>query len=116
MAARIGEAAAGTVPASIIISQAASTPAVAVWVVVVVVEEDGFGGGGSFEGCCCEFFIEFAGTSAPDAVGDEGNDEDKADQSDNAENAGYGAGVGKESKVKNWLVNASQIMANLENK
>jgi hypothetical protein len=97
MAARIREDTTGTVTASIIISYAASTPDVAVWVVVIVVEEDGFGGGGSFEGCFCEFFIKFAGTLAPDAVGDEGNDEGKADQSDDAKNASYGGGIGKES-------------------
>ena len=66
--------------------------------VVVVIEEDGFGCGRSFEGCCCEFFVEFAGTPAPDAVGDQGNDQGEADESDNTEDAGYRAGVGKESK------------------
>ena len=106
MAARIGEAAAGTVSASIIICHATSATAVTVWIVVVVViEEDGFGGGRGFEGCCCEFFVEFAGTPAPDAVGDQGNDQGEADESDNTEDAGYRAGVGKESKTKFGLAN-----------
>jgi hypothetical protein len=108
MAARIGETAAGTVSASIIISQGASTATAAVWVVVVVIEEDGFGGGCGFEGCRCEFFVEFAGASAPDAVSDEGNDEGEADESDNTEDASYRAGVGKESKMKFGLANISQ--------
>lgn len=106
MAARIRETTTGTVRASIIICHAASTAA-AVWVVVVVVEEDRFGGGGSFEGCRCEFFVEFAGAPTPDAVSDEGNDEGKPEQSDDAENASYSSGVGKESKMKFWLDNIS---------
>jgi len=61
-----------------------------------------FGRGGGFESSCCKFFVEFAGTSASDAVGDQRNDELEAD---NAENAGYGTGVGKESKMKIGLVN-----------
>jgi len=99
MAARIGEAA-STVSASIIICHATRAAAAAVWVVVVVIEEDGFGGRGGFQGRCCQFFVEFAGTPAPDAVGDQGNDEGEADESDHTEDAGYRAGVGKESKVK----------------
>ena len=49
----------------------AATAAIAVRVIIVVVEEDGFRGRGEFQTRCCEFFVEFAGTSASDAVGDE---------------------------------------------
>jgi len=58
-----------------------------------------FGGGSGFVAAASSF-VKFAGTSALDAVGDEGSDDHKGSESENAQDTSYGAGIGKESKMK----------------
>jgi len=57
------------------------------------------GGAGGFVAAASSF-VEFVGTSALDAVGDERNDDHNGSESENAKDTSYDASVGKESEMK----------------
>lgn len=75
-------------------------------VVVFGVEVGRERGGGGVCGCFVHFAVEFAGATAPEEGGEEEDEEGEADEADDCERAGYGAGVLEEAVEdgSRWLV------------